>query len=380
MQTIRHPSILASPALLAAACALSACAVDAEPTLDEIEIGTDCPNFGCNSNSPVVGWPPFHELDEGEPDGGSARRASRGRRLAPPDLDQGGAFNGSGLRVVRIEQYGVQYRLDVRGDELKALDEDGNLMLEGEDLVDAVIVLEHWDDTRYYVFLEEFSDTLTFWVGDVTETVEAFYLSWSFNIMSPKSARQKVCKLPGTFDDWKGAAFHQAIFFQGDRYDAETKEVIATGSDVKGWFNVACASSATAKMHVTRHSEPGSSPGFTAEPLDRQALLKMYIADYCRNGHPFTEVGEAIRWENEPGWKTIDLLPGSFTYESVWDSGGAVCLSTPRMGDTKPEAMETLGAISSICGEPPPSCSSLFGWPKSWKHHGYIRTANPNGQ
>jgi hypothetical protein len=382
VQPIRHPSVLASPALsglvAAAAFALAGCAVDSPPTLGNAEVNTDCPNFGCNSNSPVVGWPPFHELDEG-PEGGSAAPAGARRSAGlgggsdlPEDYDQGGAFNGEGLRVVHLRKGGKRYRLDVEGAQLRALDGRGQVALMREKLKDSVIVLEHVSKTIFYVFIEDFSDTLTFWIGE-EENIETFFLSWSFSENNPPSSRDPVCPLPATLDEWNGAAFHQAIFFQGDRYDPQTKHVIATGSETKGWFNVACAGSATAKMHTNRHTEAGSNEEYTAPPLDRQALLMMFTATYCGSGPAFTQVNEPLRW-GKRGWKVIDL-PDPIEYESVWDSDGALCLSVPRMGDDDEELAETLAAVMSQCDLDP--CEALPSFPTRWKRNGYLITANP---
>ena len=343
--------------------------MEGEPHLDELAIQDDCPNFGCGSNSPVVGWPPFHELDEGPPADGGAARSARPGPLDDDEFDQGGAFNGEGLRVVHIRSGFNHYRLDVEGDRLRALDEDGDVALEGEDLETSVIVLEKEDGTRFDVFIERFSNSLTFWVGD-EDPIETFNLTW-VNATEP-GPRQPVCPLPAAYDEW-GPVSHEAIFFQGDRYDAVTKDVIATGDEARGWFNVACAGSATAKMHTNRHTTAGASGDYTASEDDRQALLKMFVADYCGTGTAFTEVGEPLRWQNSDDWQLLDL-DDPIIYEAVWDSTGALCLDTPRMGDSKAEILETIDAIEGVCDRPP-RCTPLQ--LASWKTRGYLLTANP---
>ena len=65
----------------------------------------------------------------------------------------------------------------------------------------------------------------------------------------------------------------------------------------------------------------------------------------------------------------------SASYESVWDSTGALCLDVPRMGDSEDELEETLAAIEDECDLP--HCDTLGYVPKGWKDAGYLVTANP---
>ncbi len=356
-----------------------------EPSVNHLAINADCPNFGCGSNSPVVGWPPFHELDEGSPP--EAARA-RSRASAPLDdeeeLDQRGQFNAEGLRVVHIRSGFNEYRLDVEGDKLRALDEDGNVELEGAELVASVIVLEKEEDdgttTRFDVFIEHHSSSLTFWIGadgddedKEEDRIDTYRLTWA--TANEPGPRQPVCPLPADYDEW-GPVAHEAIFFQGDRYDAVTKDVIGTGGETQGWFNVGCAGSATAKMHLNRHTEAGSSDDYTATTLERQALLKMFVSDYCGTGTAFTEVGEPLRWENSRDWQLLGL-DDPIDHEAVWDHTGALCLDTPRMGDTEREITETRDAIRTVCKLPPRCSGSRRPSLDTWKTWGYLLTANP---
>ncbi len=346
--------------------------MEGEPELHEAAIQNDCPNFGCGSNSPVVGWPPFHELDEGPPAAAGAARSARAAPLDDDDeFDQGGQFNHEGLRVVHIRSGFDHYRLDVEGDRLRALDENGDVALEGASLVASVIVLEKDDGTRFDVFIENHSSSLTFWIGD-EDPIETFRMTWA-NATEP-GPRQPMCPLPAAYDEW-GPVSHEAIFFQGDRYDAVTKDVFTTGDEAQGWFNVACAGSATAKMHTNRHTTAGASGDYTASARERQALLKMFVGDYCGSGTAFTEVGEPLRWQNRHDWQLLDLAD-AIDHEAVWDWTGALCLDTPRMGDSKAEILETMAAIESVCHRPP-RCSTLRPSLASWKTRGYLLTANP---
>jgi ADYC domain len=352
--------------------ALTACVgMESPPAVDEIAVNADCPNFGCGSNSPVVGWPPFHELDEGPPaDSSRARRGAR--RGGDGELDQGGQFNHEGLRVVHIRKGLAYYRLDVEGDELRALDENGDEALVKDELETAIIVLERYDGTRFDVFIEEHSDSLAFWVGPGDESIDSYRMTW-VNSDEP-GPREPMCQLPVDIDEW-GPVSHEAIFFQGDRYDAITKEVIATGGDTRGWFNVACAGSAVAKVHLERHTRAGASGRWTVGVREEQALLRMYVADYCGTGTAFTEIKEPLRWQNRTDWHLLGLAD-PIDHEAVWDWTGALCLDNPRMGDSEEEVEETMSAIASVC-DPPPPCTGEGMSLANWKDRGYLLTANP---
>jgi len=367
---LRRPSgssILSLLSLTLAGAAPGGCALqgEPEPALVTAEIGGDCPNFGCNSNSPLVDGSPIHELDEGPTL--SALLDDDG------ELDQGGEFNSWGTRLVHLVKAGVVYRLDVRRDRPRALDGAGHVVWQGADLVGSTIVLERADGTPYYVFIEGYHDTLTFWVGP-PDPIQTFLLTWA-PLPTPGEHRRPVCPLVAASAEWGASGLHEAIFFQGDRYDADTKRVVATGSDAMGWFNVACAGSATAKMHTNRHTRAGATEGFTATPLQEQALLRMFVADYCRTGKAFTVIGQPLRWQNRLAWQTIDL-PDPIQYEAAWDSGGAVCLDVPRMSDTPAELAETLAAIQDECDLPPP-CSDPDAFPVGWDRSVYLMSANP---
>lgn len=347
--------------IVTAGCALEG---EPEPGLETVAITDDCPTWGCNSNSPVVDGSPIHELDEGP---------APAALLPGPVPDQGGGLNSWGTRLVRLDKGGVSYRVDVRGDRLRALDATGEVALEAAALVGSTIVLERFDGSNLYVFIDTFHDTLRFWVGRA-ERIQTFRLTWStLPAPPPGHERRTVCRLVTDTVLWKEAAAHEAIFFQGDRYDGPSKQVIATGAETGGWFNVACAGGVPAKMHANRHTVAGSAAGFDASPLDKQALLKALTADYCGTGKSFTEVDEPLTWQNHGDWKVLAPL-GS--YESVWDSTGALCLTIPRMGDSHGELVETQAAIEEEC-ELPPKCDTLGAFPKGWKDEGYVLTANP---
>jgi ADYC domain len=140
---------------------------------------------------------------------------------------------------------------------------------------------------------------------------------------------------------------NEALLFAGDRYDAERKTVTATGGATAGWFNIACAGTALAKLHLTRHTEASQTVPTTA--AERQAMLKMFTADVCGDGTSFTVQGQPLLWADAKGLTAFASAPASL--EAVWSDRGALCLDTPR----RPELE---AAIAAHCPRPP-RCSEL---------------------
>lgn len=133
----------------------------------------------------------------------------------------------------------------------------------------------------------------------------------------------------------------------GERYDEASKTVLA---DQDGWLNIACAGSALAKLKMMNYGPQADFDGLgnPATPAQRQATLKMITADYCGTGEPFTENGTPLIWENASGTIEPSPLWTPGEVEAVWTDAGALCLDTPRLGDT-------VGALP--CALPP--CAGL---------------------
>jgi hypothetical protein len=121
----------------------------------------------------------------------------------------------------------------------------------------------------------------------------------------------------------------EAILYTGDRYDALQKRVIVD-RESRGWFNIACAGSVLAKLHLTRHTTAGSNDDYATSQAQRQAMLKMYVSDVCGTGHAWTKKGTPLHWTNNRGWGDLD--GNEFAHEALWDENGAVCLDVHRLG------------------------------------------------
>ncbi len=120
----------------------------------------------------------------------------------------------------------------------------------------------------------------------------------------------------------------------GETYDNEKKLVQAGRT---GWFTLACAGSAAAKMKLMGYSPQTKFPG-TNKPstvAQRQATLKMITAAYCENGVSYTENGTPVVWNNKAG--TVDSsdwhVPGEI--EAVWTDKGALCYDATRIADAE---------------------------------------------
>ncbi len=123
-----------------------------------------------------------------------------------------------------------------------------------------------------------------------------------------------------------------ATVLGGETYDGELKTVNA---GMNGWFTLACAGSAAAKLKLLGYGPQSRFPGTTtpASPAARQATLKMITGDYCGGGESYTENGTPLVWANHAG--TIDgsdmHTPGEV--EAVWSADGALCLDATRIAD-----------------------------------------------
>lgn len=221
----------------------------------------------------------------------------------------------------------------------------GALPSNTDDLVGSVIELRGPNDARYEIQVVA-TGTTYFWAG-TREPVATYVLTYTTDA---QPVPQPLCTV--------GA--NEAILFGGDRYDAGTKTVTATGAAAAGWLNIACAGTALAKLHLTRHTEASQETATTA--AERQAMLKMFTGDVCGDGTSFTVPGQPLLWADAKGLTSFTAAPASV--EAVWSDRGAVCLDQFRLP-------EVAAAIAAHCKLPPP-CSSV-GAPAA----GHVTSANP---
>jgi hypothetical protein len=323
---------------------IGACPVTSAPAASAVSrIGDDptCPVWGCGANSPDAG------------DG-----------VVFDELDSSGQMEDThGIRIEKATLHGMPVKLHVERHSLSAIATDGSgHTYTGGDLKDMLFTLSTRRDTRelrHELKIEDVSlQSLPFWAG-LREFVPAYRIS--ARRVPPEGQEVKfepICKIAVSEQDpvWRNVDYY-AIAFAGDRYNAELKTV-EDAEPGTTWFNLACAGTATAKMHLMRHTNAGAwteatwtrgrplvdeHAPYATTPEQRQSMLKMFTADYCGTGHVFTVNGQPLRYRDAGHWypntSTIAPLdprgadarhPFVGTIEAAWDQNGALCLDTPR--------------------------------------------------
>ncbi|MCA9662309.1 MAG: hypothetical protein KC486_28475 [Myxococcales bacterium] len=290
--------------LSAIAAPIGACDSDA-PDVDDrayyIATSDDCPRWRCGYNTSEI----------------------NGKSLQELNLD--GEANADGVELVGfLPPAGLllNYTLDTKGDALVAR---GGLLgkktLSGPALVGGALLLKV-DGLVVPVLIAGYEDVASW--ADGGAPVPAYALVYA-DLQDPLLERS-VCK--GTLVDPLQAS---VVILAGDRYDLDAKTVSA-GND--GWFTLACAGSAAAKMALLGYGPNADVDGQDdpPTPAQRQATLKMITADYCGGGHSYTADGTPLRWENAAGTVTdADADPSDL--EAIWSANGALCLDTPRVVD-----------------------------------------------
>ena len=258
------------------------------------------------------------------------------------ELNLHGLPNAAGFAVAGIRKGETQYDVEVQGSEVSALPHGRRgLRLTGAMLIGLVIDLRDENGAQYALQVAG-TGTMTHWAAPLSP-VPTYRLTYT----TSATVSNPLCT----------TANNEAILFAGDRYDGARRTVTATGAAAEGWFNVACAGTALAKMFLLRHTQASQLAPTTAG--ERQALLKMLTADVCGDGHSFTVQGQPLYWADA---KRITRFPNApWHLEAIWNEHGAVCMEQPR----RPELA---AAIDERCG-PLPRCTE--------SSHGYVISANP---
>lgn len=242
-----------------------------------------------------------------------------------------------------------------------------NIAVQGSQLASGVLLFDHPADSATGLPAGQVKVTIKnvteagqlFWVAPYTP-VETYELVYEGAGAPP---RTPLCKRPpeGKNDEDGRPVFNkfESIMFTGDRYDSDTKTVLAPTPALaprvfKDWINIACAGSVPAKLHLNRHtaaSQASASPGYSTTYEQRTAMLKMYAGDFCGSGNSYTVAGTPIHWENGKGQHSPYVNQNS--WESLWDANGARCLDVHRLASTDP------GFAAAVYGECPllPKCN-----------------------
>ncbi|MBZ0237759.1 MAG: hypothetical protein K8M05_35925, partial [Deltaproteobacteria bacterium] len=280
-------------------------------------------------------WPP-----DNCPEGCGDNAASVGDGLVFHRLDQRGEPNGVGLRLVGMRAAGMDWDVEVTGDRLSGVRPSARLS--GGRLVGAELLLLDKDGVIHTVVIAGVR-LIPYWVGG-GET-------WTYRLMHrPVASPSDLQPLCTTRDEalqddpgWEGMNATETVIFTGDHYDAIRKTV---EPQPFGWFNIACAGSAMAKLHLLRHTEASSDPVHRTDFGERQSMFKMITADVCGTGRPFTSDGERLFYMDAHEWTRFDPA-NARSLEAIWNRHGAVCLDEPRR--LAEEGPDLLQLISDEC-------------------------------
>ncbi len=299
--SVRMPKFdLAVSSLLATfLTCLSGCDADVDPVTERT--GGACSAWKCGLNAAEV----------------------NGRSLQ--ELHLGGLPNAAGVRIVgftppALYLLGGNYTLAVEGDELVA--KRPGSTLRRQQLVTGIINVQVDGGLVLPVTIAGYS-AVPSWAAGGSPIA-------AYTLLYPELGElllRNVCS--GSLLDPLAS---QVTVLGGETYDGVTKKVNA---GMTGWFTLACAGSAAAKLKLLGYGPQSNFPGASAPAsvAARQATLKMITGDYCGAGHSYTANGTAVVWQNREG--TVDSsdehTPGEV--EAVWDQDGALCLEGTRLAD-----------------------------------------------
>lgn len=345
-------------AVAAAAVGLGACAVAPGPGGDEVgvvtaaQLGTPgeddpCPPNGCGGNSPVVAGVYFWRLHVG------------------------GLPNPEGVAITGAKNIGgspMQLAAAPEGDRLIGVSLDGlSTVTQGTSLIGTRISLLVGGQS-YEIIIDWVEPTEKFWVVDGTKSIE----SYTFLYRPLGSA---VRPIPLCSDEDGNPALLRALVFTGDLYNPATKH-ITVGPETDGWLNIACAGSATYKMHKIGYTTAAQGRlGLMTTIAQRRAMLNAWTSNVCGTGRSFTKQGEPItlREVKAAQLPTSPYLAAAVTREAIWSEAGAVCLDVHRRVEDEPDIYDQ---IKAECGASPvPACTPAQ-W-GSWQAYGAVITGNP---
>lgn len=327
------------------AAALAACdapsGVVPQSAINELVAFDDCDDWGCGKNSPVIGGLAFHEVH-------------------PRGLP-----NSAGLTVGDFRTAsGIPLALQADGHRLRGVTAYGK-RLEGNLLIGATLDLFH-NGASFARLTIQNAGTTPFWVG-AAGSVPVY----TFVYQQPDGHTDNLCPGVGLSSN-EAAKFggaHTAILFSGDRYDPVTKTIPATGAAAGDWINIACAGTATAKIHLMRHTEAGRDSSHPTTVAQRTAMLKMFTADYCGTGQTFTVSGQPLAILDNGGWFGPPT-GGVESIEAIWTEQGAACLDHARREDQDANIYDKIAEVCPL----PPSCETLL---LDWTLAGDFLTGNP---
>jgi hypothetical protein len=297
-------------------------------------------------------------------------RGFRGLRKSGEPNEQGMWIYSEEGRPQLYDRYGSGWDLDVVNNRI--IGRYGHFELSGEDLKGAEIIIEQDNQPPFVIHIDAVR-TIEFPFG-TPEQLDAYTLSWHHegDPPAPFSSERRLCNampFPETdetdenADQLLGLRSEETVVFAGDYYDIE--RMTTTCDD--DWINFGCAGQTLAKLLLTRNTcgSQESPDGADEEQLarERQATLKLLVADYCGTGAHNTVSRQPLVWAG--GFVGLAHVPTSL--EARWDENGAICVERPRLVENPPPPgsgfpTSTSGIWSLIeegCdGHRPPECDN----------------------
>lgn len=335
---------------------LEGCVVEEPPVrvgevVSAAAVGGPCQEEICGSNSPEVDLLGFHDLS----------------LIGQPNLEGFSIVTRNGL--AQIIKGNTSYNLRVVGGVVSGfLFPFGGIS--GTQLEGAYIPIRNARTGRQYHLVIRGVSPMDYYVpasSPPAPSFEAYTLVWRYanldyerslcnNIESLRKLRSKDYEQLQL--ELMGLDVLQSVIFEGDRIYTDTKTMEKLPDD--RWFNIGCAGHTLAKLFLTRNTVHSQRAGIPRPWEQRQATLKMLVADYCNIGYPFTVFGEKLVWKG-------DLIPyfrPPATLEARWTENGASCLHKPRLEEASTELGRDLfpsikDEIRRVCNTVPPDCLNL---------------------
>jgi hypothetical protein len=281
--------------------------IDLTPISPAGDLWNDCSTWDCNKNHPELTGFPIPELNENG---------------LPAEL---------GMRIVSFRSASNQsFKFDVTRGEIRGLDAMGNVALVGEDLRYSELTVTN-GEVIWYIKIHDFNPIMFYWAGP--GYVPAYHLLYRRE--GDPSRWTNVCSqppIPSEDPQWQGGFETFALLIDDERYDRDKITVKPDDADAQGWFNIACAGTALAKM-VLLHADPKLPPGhpYHTTKAQRTATLKMITADYFGTGQSFTQAKQPLWWTSAMGWHPLKAVQNDSNPEAAWTETGARCLTAPRL-------------------------------------------------
>jgi hypothetical protein len=288
------------------------------------EIGEGCPPGECFNSNEV----PHYGVHEAN-------------LFGVPDVRGFSLAVGGANHRAQIMSMGISYDLFVSNGRFIGRRDGGTL--QGTALVGSTMTMNRNGVPLYEIVIAGVR-TMYFPVG-VPSEIEVYDLRWRSG--APVAAPPNICPGPANVLDLRADLLdmraHETLVYEGDRFEPRTMTV--RPNPEPDWFNFGCAGHTLAKLYLTRQTS-ASNPSWA----ERQASLKLMVADYCGTGRSFTVAGTPFRWQG--GIVSYWSVPTKL--EARWNKNGAKCLHEPRLKARVPEITAMISAECSL-----PACTNL---------------------